>query len=152
MAYRTNRVVDVVRVFENERQGLTRRSHSFLESVNSFLRDSGKALGFSDEGDLIVSMPDGRVTSAENLSSGELQLLLLFAFLYFHFDDPEQVFPIVIDEPELSLHPAWQNRYLESITSANDQAQFIVATHSPEIAGPFRDRVTDLSPGGMGGA
>ena len=87
----------------------------------------------------------GRIQVLPTCHPGELQLLTLFAFLYFLFDQQEE-FTIIIDEPELSLHLAWQSRYLEAITGANSRAQFIVATHSPEIAAPFEHRIVDISP------
>lgn len=95
----------------------------------------------------MVELPSKQEVPAAHLSSGEMQLLTLFTFLYFQFEEQEE-FSIIIDEPELSLHIAWQSRYLESITSANPQAQFIIATHAPEIAAPFRDRTINLSPRG----
>ncbi len=72
-------------------------------------------------------------------------MLILFTFLYFRFD-PEQEFAVLVDEPELSLHVSWQNRYVNSVKAANPNAQFILATHSPEIAGPAaEDTIIDIS-------
>ena len=151
LAKRAERLVPFVEEYEAKRITVTNPSRSFLDSVNGFLDDSGKQLEFSERDSLTVSLPNGKNTSAANLSSGELQLLILFTFLYFRFEEQEQ-FTIIIDEPELSLHLAWQSRYLEAITKANRYAQFIVATHSPEIAGPFEDRIIDVSPPGQAGA
>ena len=145
LAERLNRLVSFIEKYEADRLTTTEPSHSFLKSVNSFLADSGKSLEFSDTGGLVVRLPNGQRTGASNLSSGEMQLLILFTFLYFRFEQQEE-FTIIIDEPELSLHLEWQNRYLEAITEANRSAQFIVATHSPEIAAPFEDRMIDTSP------
>ena len=52
----------------------------------------------------------------------------------------------MVDEPELSLHVAWQNRSIDSVKAANPNAQFIIATHSPEIVGDAEDTVIDISP------
>lgn len=145
LAERTKRLMPLIQDYEARRLSATKSSRSFLESVNGFLGDSGKQLEFSDTEILAVRLPNGQKTGAASLSSGELQLLILFTFLYFHFEQQEQ-FTIIIDEPELSLHLAWQSRYLHAITKANQHAQFIVATHSPEIAGPFEDRIIDISP------
>ena len=103
------------------RGDFTQRTGSFLRSVNGFLKDSGKKLVFAPPDGLAVQVPGGQVADAADLSSGEMQLLTLFTFLYFGFE-PEEQFAIVIDEPELSLHLAWQSRYLESVTEANPAA------------------------------
>ncbi len=41
--------------------------------------------------------------------------------------------PIIVDEPELSMHVDWQRDLLGAMTTVNPYAQVIVATHSPEI-------------------
>ena len=145
LAERVERLVPLIEEYEANRLSATNPSRSFLESVNSFLSDSGKHLLFSEPEGLRVQLPNGQGASAAELSSGELQLLILFTFLYFGFGQQEE-FTIIIDEPELSLHLEWQGRYLEAITRANLNAQFIVATHSPEIAAPFENREIDISP------
>ena len=134
----------IIEEYEKKSLYVTKTTRSFLESLNGFLCDTGKHLKFSDPEILTMELPNGRNTSAANLSSGELQLLTLFTFLYFRFGQEEE-FTIIIDEPELSLHLLWQSSYLEAITNANPRAQFIVATHSPEIAAPFKDKIIDIS-------
>ena len=138
-------MVPLIEDYERKRLVATQPTRAFLQSVNGFFNDSGKELRFSAHDVLTVLLPNGLEARATNLSSGELQLLILFAFLYFRFKQREQ-FTIMIDEPELSLHLEWQSRYLQAITRANKYAQFIVATHSPEIASPFEDRIIDISP------
>ena len=51
-----------------------------------------------------------------------------------HLDDPlasEAV--VLIDELELHLHPAWQQRILGDLQRTFPNAQFIVSTHSPQV-------------------
>ncbi len=51
-----------------------------------------------------------------------------------HMDDPLQSEAIVlIDEIELHLHPAWQQRILTDLMRTFPNAQFIVTTHSPQV-------------------
>ena len=51
-----------------------------------------------------------------------------------HMDDPLQSEAIVlIDEIELHLHPAWQQRILSDLRRTFPKAQFIVSTHSPQV-------------------
>ena len=145
LAQRVQRVVALIEEYENKQMSITKPSRSFLDSVNQFLSDSGKRLQFSETDGLAVILADEHITDPASLSSGELQLLTLFAFLYVQFEQQEE-FTIIIDEPELSLHLAWQSRYLEALTTANPQAQFIVATHSPELAASFENAIIDISP------
>ena len=57
-----------------------------------------------------------------------------------HLDDPLMSEAIVlIDEIELHLHPAWQQRVLRDLTQTFPNAQFIVTTHSPQV-------LTDVRP------
>lgn len=67
------------------------------------------------------------------LSSGELNLLSGFLGLAAFLEDGCLV---LIDEPENSLHPEWQLRYvemLEAVLSRYSGCHYIVATHSPLI-------------------
>lgn len=143
--HRVQRLLDLIAQYQDETDLIKAKTTSFIELMSSFLKDSHKGLAFDGRGELVVVPEAGEPFNVADLSSGELQLLTLFTFLYFQFDVPEE-FTIIIDEPELSLHLEWQRRYLDSITEANPNAQFILATHSPEIAGTYRDRFIDLSP------
>ena len=146
MAFRIERLIPLIEEYEADRMKVTQRSSAFLDSVNSFIRDNGKEIQSLRGYDLSVRLPNGQQISSRNLSSGELQLLILFTFLYFQFDT-KQEFAVLVDEPELSLHVSWQNRYVNSVRAANPNAQFIIATHSPEIAGPAaEDTIIDISP------
>ncbi|HCB3387528.1 TPA: AAA family ATPase, partial [Klebsiella pneumoniae] len=67
------------------------------------------------------------------LSSGEQnQIVLLFNLI---FDLATQKV-ILIDEPEISLHVAWQQTFLDSlkkIQKINEYEKVIIATHSPQV-------------------
>ena len=146
MAFRIAQARPLIAKYQQDRNRITRRSTAFLHSVNSFMSD--KELVFSREAELKVKLPNGKLVNSHHLSSGELQLLILFAVLYFPSNQPDQEFVVFVDEPELSLHAVWQHRYIDSIQDANPDAQFIIATHSPEIAGPAQDAIIDLSMNG----
>ncbi|MDO6636030.1 AAA family ATPase [Pseudoalteromonas carrageenovora] len=66
------------------------------------------------------------------LSSGEQHELILFYKLIFNSQSNDL---ILIDEPELSLHISWQNKFikdLKEVSSIND-ISIVIATHSPDI-------------------
>ncbi len=63
------------------------------------------------------------------MSSGEKQLISLFALLYLY---PGKKI-ILIDEPELSLSLDWQRKILLDVLGAPSCAQVIAITHSPFV-------------------
>ena len=77
----------------------------------------------------------------QDLSSGEKQILILLTEVLLKVDEPVVY---IADEPELSLHVTWQEKLLESLVTLGGQKQIIVATHSPDIVGKFRDNVITL--------
>jgi predicted ATPase len=76
---------------------------------------------------------DGTILDLRHASSGELGIVTGFLGLASVIRDNSLVF---IDEPEISLHPEWQTRYLELLTRTFARfhgCHFILATHSPLI-------------------
>jgi predicted ATPase len=76
--------------------------------------------------------PDGWIDLFQ-LSSGELNIIVAFLGLGIYLVEGSLV---LIDEPENSLHPAWQEKYSELLSAAFEgipDCQFILATHSPII-------------------
>ena len=69
------------------------------------------------------------------LSSGEKQLFL--RTLAIKMLNPENSI-IFIDEPELSLHPKWQQRIVDVYRKIGKNNQIIIATHSPHILGSVK--------------
>lgn len=69
----------------------------------------------------------------QETSSGELALATSFLALAANMDDDSLV---LIDEPEVSLHPEWQSRYISLIADMFSEfrgGHFVIATHSPLI-------------------
>ncbi|MGM8899514.1 MULTISPECIES: AAA family ATPase [unclassified Psychrobacter] len=125
---RMYRIVDIIDEHKSRNDGYYKPIDDFLGTVNIFYEDSNKKLEIDTVGQLIVRRPDGSECTIEGLSSGERQLLVIFAHSFFNHNN---IF--IIDEPELSLHLGWQEKLAETIFSANPSSQFILATHSPEI-------------------
>ena len=77
------------------------------------------------------------------LSSGEQNELILFYELIFKSAQGDMIF---IDEPEVSLHISWQNKFiddLKEITSIN-RVSIVIATHSPDIINENWDLKVEL--------
>jgi predicted ATP-dependent endonuclease of OLD family len=104
-----------------------------LESITSnFLKEGKKSIEIAEDGEIKVKLNNRTYANVFELSSGEKQIIIMIAHLIFEEDQkPSGVF--IIDEPELSLHIAWQEIFIDSITEASPKTQFILATHSPSI-------------------
>jgi|GEM_PF-3793766 len=121
---------------------------NFSQAVNSFLGDSNKKIVFDDDTGTPefawTTRSDG-VMSLSELSSGEAQVVILLS--YFAFLAKTGV-PIIIDEPELSLHVKWQAEFVKAVkTLLPAKCQTVMATHSPEICGADSVNVQAVSIG-----
>ncbi|WP_446812121.1 AAA family ATPase [Methylomonas sp. 2BW1-5-20] len=131
---RISKVVEVIDEHKSKIDALFKPINDFLSTVNEFYEDSNKKLSIDTVGRLDVERPDGKHCSIEGLSSGERQLLVIFAHAFFNqYGRKNTVF--IIDEPELSLHLVWQEKFAETILKIGPSSQFLLATHSPEIIG-----------------
>jgi ABC-type cobalamin/Fe3+-siderophores transport system ATPase subunit len=80
----------------------------------------------------------GKEMPIEKLSSGEKQIVFRGGFLLKDKMSTEGAF-VLVDEPELSLHPRWQMKILSFLKSlfTNEEgiqtSQIIITTHSPFI-------------------
>ena len=83
----------------------------------------------------IFTYSSGDKFDINELSSGEKQLFL--RTLAIKMLNPENSI-ILIDEPELSLHPKWQQRIVDVYRKIGKNNQIIIATHSPHILGSVK--------------
>ena len=105
-----------------------------INGIFNILELDVKLKGFSkDEKTMpIFENSAGEEFDINDLSSGEKQLFL--RTLSIKMLEPKNSI-ILIDEPELSLHPKWQQRIVEVYKKIGENNQIIVATHSPHILG-----------------
>jgi predicted ATP-binding protein involved in virulence len=97
----------------------------------------------SREQGIFVRADDGRNISLSDLSSGEQhEMVLLYELLFTVRNDAL----ILIDEPELSLHVAWQFKFLPDLQRIQKlkPLQIILATHSPQIINDRWDLTVEL--------
>lgn len=102
-----------------------------------------KKMMLSSKNGITVIDNDNNEVALESLSSGEQEIIVLFYKLIFESD----VNLLLIDEPEISLHIAWQKEILENlkeIIEYNKSMQIIIATHSPQIIAMNWDLQIDL--------
>ena len=102
------------------------------ELTSNFLGEGKKVLRTETDGELKIKLKNGNSANIYELSSGEKQIIIMIAHLIF--EEAQKTSGIfIIDEPELSLHIAWQEIFVQSIMQASPNTQFILATHSPSI-------------------
>lgn len=114
------------------------------EIVNSrFLR---KKISVNTEDGLTIRTHAGQHMGPEDLSSGEQHELILIYDLLFNVKENALV---LIDEPEISLHVVWQQRFLADLSriAQLSSLRFIVATHSPQIIHKSWDKTVALELG-----
>jgi len=114
----------------------------FSESLNSRRFVNKRIVISKDFGLKFITNDDIRLALTE-LSSGEQHQVVLFFDLLFCTDSSTL---ILIDEPEMSLHIAWQHDFLAELRKiiAIRKAIAIVSTHSPQIIGNEWSSVYDL--------
>ncbi len=137
-----DRIMSIIKIVDEHKLQMDKFMtpfNQFLRTINGFYADSSKKIDVDPVGCLVVTRKDGRSTSVEALSSGERQILVILAHLmHNHYSGKSGV--VIIDEPELSLHLKWQGMFVEEVAKLSPDTQFILATHSPEIVGDYRDK------------
>lgn len=120
---------------------LYKKVSTFRRMANSRFRH--KRVTVNAKG-LRVVTEDGLTLDLELLSSGEQHELVILYELLFRAESNSL---ILIDEPELSLHVAWQEQFVKDLEETAKVSNFraIIATHSPEIIGDRWDLTVELS-------
>ena len=86
----------------------------------------------SDQGQHYLKIDShGQYHNSDGLGEGIVSLLFIVDALY----DSQEGDLIAIDEPELSLHPAYQRRLAALLADYARERQVVIATHSPYFAG-----------------
>lgn len=91
----------------------------------------------------VFTTDDGRMLAPTSLSSGEQHEVVLFYELLFKVRANSLV---LMDEPEISLHVAWQQGFVNDLLDITKVTEFdvIMATHSPQIIHDRWDLTVEL--------
>ena len=139
---RTNKIIDLLNKSEEYKRKITEPRQNFFDTLQSFM--SNKKFIYDNKlGVLRFSLDVVKNESFmwSSLSSGEKQLLIQFMEVILQ-ESRSLIF--IADEPELSLHVTWQEKLLKALRDLNENAQLIVATHSPDIVAEFSENVIDM--------
>ncbi|SUY48136.1 ATP-dependent OLD family endonuclease [Clostridium putrefaciens] len=105
------------------------RIEKFRKLYNSFFEEK-EFIGVKDFEPLFKIKDTGETHSVDELSAGEKQIFFRGgSLLQMNLNNSI----ILIDEPELSLHPEWQQKILGFYKGIGEDNQIIIATHSPHI-------------------
>lgn len=124
-------------IFKNDELPVKESVKKVCEEINSIFSCMDldvKLIGLSKDEDNNPVFEDksGNQFNIESLSSGEKQLFLRALSLKF-INANNSI--ILIDEPEISLHPEWQRKIIKVYENIGRNNQLIIATHSPHIVG-----------------
>ncbi|SEA01997.1 AAA family ATPase [Alkalimonas amylolytica] len=136
--------LDDIREKFSSLEHLAQKLDVFCSSINRLI--AFKTVSTSADEGIIVRVIDGDrdPLSLSVLSSGEQHLIVLIGKLVFNTNQGSLV---LIDEPEISFHPEWQEKFLsilEEIQKVNDFT-VLVATHSPILIGDRWESVIELA-------
>lgn len=133
---------------ENElkKEKVRQSQEMFLEVIKRFFASNGKVVKISTEGQIYfetLNKKKDKKIYLSDLSSGEKQIVIIFASLIFGLED-QKTGIYIVDEPEASLHLLWQSQFVSSILNTNRNIQLIFATHSPELIADYREYAVEL--------
>lgn len=109
------------------------QSRNSLEELICRMFQDNKTIRFTDQS-IEVHALSGNPIGLAALSSGEKHLIRIFVESLLVGGSS-----LMVDEPELSMHVDWQKDLISSMRLLNAEAQFIFATHSPEIMADVED-------------
>lgn len=124
------------------------KSFRFKNAFNSFFDNSLEYVGVDNNSPsekIVLFKKYGKSISIDQLSTGEKQIVFRGTQLLKNLNNITDGI-VLIDEPELSLHPRWQERilnYYRKLFTVNGQqtVQLIIATHSEYV---IKSAVSDL--------
>lgn len=121
---------------------LIKKCDNLIYKVNLFITKCNELFSTIDNSKIMKFDNDFYITDSfnhhiilEDLSSGEKNIMNLLITIIFKSSNNSIV---VIDEPEISLHIMWQNKFLNIVSElisilGYDNIQVIIVTHSPFI-------------------
>ncbi|EJQ98463.1 AAA family ATPase [Bacillus cereus] len=128
-----NQLEEIKNLLESNKQY---REYSFkpIQAINNIVTEVFKRKGVKINNTISLG-EQKQIIDSDYLSAGEKQMLSFIAYNALYSNTP-----IIIDEPEISLHVDWQRKLLRILTSQNTGNQLIVATHSPFIYAKYGDK------------
>ncbi|MGS8281959.1 AAA family ATPase, partial [Pseudomonas aeruginosa] len=137
--HRIESTVDVWEGITKEKNRIVSSRDLFLAILNKLLLK--KTISLNERNELVIKTESGKILKPSQLSSGEKQIIVILGEALLQ---EGQSFIYMADEPEISLHAAWQESLAKNIKSLNPAAQIVFATHSPDVVGANQDRLIHM--------
>ncbi|MBU1078603.1 MAG: ATP-binding protein [Spirochaetes bacterium] len=135
---RTQHILDIATKIQKKKNKLFKPISTYINLLNIEFNSGLKfKISPKNTGELLIYKKDKQIM-VNQLSSGQKQLLILLTETLLQINKP---YIFMADEPELSIHIEWQRKLLGAIIALNSDAQIIIATHSPEIASKWKNKV-----------
>ena len=141
-------VANIMMIYIHDMQQKLNVFNDLVQKINLFKdiinkRFLYKAMEISSQVGFLFKDNNDKILPVTTLSSGEQHELVLFYQLIFKMP-PNSL--ILIDEPELSLHVAWQQHFLRDLQRIIALSPFdvLMATHSPQIIHDRWDLTVEL--------
>ena len=124
-----------------ERALVADRLRTFERHMSEFFGD--KTVSIDPREGICIRTESGDTLAEHQLSSGEFHFLFLMVAALV---TRQRGTVIAIDEPEMSMHIAWQPKLIEALVdcASNAHPLFIFATHSPDLAASYPDAMIEL--------
>lgn len=136
---------------------LIKKLKMYSDSLRQLMDLKEVSINLSDEREFVLEVRNSRtgvVIPLDALSSGEQHLIVLLGRLLFDVNNSDAL--VMMDEPEISFHPSWQEEFSEILFKIQNESrdprsargakrQFIVATHSPAFIGDHWDKAIELA-------
>lgn len=113
----------------------------FFEMIDGLFAETNKKIDRESD-DIQFIKGENTPLSVYDLSTGEKQMLLILLKVLFQ-NQQQSIY--ILDEPEISMHPDWQEHLIDNIRKLNPNVMVIIATHSPDIiVNGWLDKVVDM--------
>lgn len=133
-AWRTSSLIADYETLKKKKEDIFRSQNEFFAVFKLFF-PAEKEIILSSQNQIVMKAKAGNI-SLNELSSGEKQMIILLGQIYLSERKP---ILYIADEPEISLHVKWQDKIVDALMTINPNAQFLLATHSPDVIGRRRN-------------
>jgi len=139
----------LVALWNQWKAGDTRAAKMAIQRITGDIRHifgfGALEINASANGKTFEVVVDGRPYRLNDLGAGLSQFIILFANVAIRRPSL-----ILLDEPELNLHPSLQTDFLTSLASYTSTGSIIFATHSLGLARATADRIFTFTPSSDG--
>ncbi|WP_162884066.1 MULTISPECIES: AAA family ATPase [Pseudomonas] len=137
--HRIESTVDFWEDITSNKRKLLAPKDLFIYLLNNLMQR--KTLHINERNEIVITTTSGKTLTPSELSSGEKQILIILGEALLQEGN---TFIYMADEPEISLHVAWQESLAKNIKSLNPSAQIIFATHSPDVVGEHQTSLINM--------